>query len=319
MSKEKPQELHDFIQQQSDEMAAEYNDIQEQENENLTNTGGGGGENWAKLLRGWLPSTYEVVTKGRIINRDGRISQQVDVLVLNSAYPKKLMGKDLYLAGGVAAAFACETTLTTAHIARAMQTCTEIKRLYSPRIGTPYRELHAPIVCGLLARSYSWKGEDTVPESDIEQQLLESDGLYVLHPRECLDLLCVADLGTWKVVKVLTPLALASHFNIPISSVLESGFTLQTAYMMAVFANENQGPRLTPVGSFIFDLSRKLAWEDAHLREMAQYYQGTRIENLGSGKPRSWNFSFSEGVMRQVRNHRFNLDDWSEWSVISGF
>ena len=319
MSKEKPQDLYDFIQHQSDEMAAEYENIEQQTTENPTNTGGGGGESWAKLLRGWLPSTYEVVTNGRIINREGRVSRQVDVLVLKNAYPEKLMDRELYLAGGVAAAFECEATLTTAHVARAMRTCIEIKGLYSPRMGTPYRELHAPIVYGLLAHSYSWKGENTVPESNIEAELLETDRLYVQHPRECLDLLCVADLGTWRVVKVLTPLALTAPSGVPITSVLESDFTLQTAYMMAVSANENQGPHLTPIGSFIFDLSRKLAWEDPHLREMAEYYQGMRIENLGSGEPRSWDFSFSEGVTRQLRNHRFNLDDWSEWSVISGF
>lgn len=319
MLEDETQDLYDFMQQCIDEMAAEYDDAQEREAEDPTNTRSRAAESWAKLLRGWLPSTYEVVTNGRIISRDGRISRWVDVLVLKSAYPEKLVNKDVYLAASVAAAFECETTLAAAHIARAVRTCTEIKRLYSTRIGTPYRELHAPVIYGLLARSYSWKGEDTVPASHIEQKFLEADGLYVVHPRECLDLLCVANLGTWRAVKVLAPLLLASHCGIPISSVLETGFTLQTAYMMAESEHENQGEPLTPIGSFIFDLSRKLAWEDVNLRELSQYYQGMRIDNLGSGKPRSWDFSFSESVTRQLLDHRFNLDDWSEWSVISGF
>ena len=300
-------------------MATEYNNIQEQTLEDLTDTEGNGREDWVKLLRGWLPSSYEVVTNGRIISQDGCMSPQVDILVLKSAYPKELMDRDLYVAASVVAAFECEATLTAAHITRAMQTCIEIKSLYSPRMGTPYRELHAPIVYGLLARSYSWKGEDTVPEFNVEQQLLESDGLHISHPHECLDLLCVADLGTWKVAKVLTPLALAIHSDIAISSVLASDFTLQTAYLLAGSTHEDQGPHLAPVGAFIFGLSRKLAWEDPYLREISQYYQDTKIRRLGSGRPRSWDFSFSEGVTRQLRNHRFNFDDWSEWSVISGF
>ena len=67
-------------------------------------------KSWAKLLRGLLPSTYEVVTKGRIISRDGRISREVDVLVLKRGDSQKMLDKNLYLAGCVAAAFDCETT-----------------------------------------------------------------------------------------------------------------------------------------------------------------------------------------------------------------
>ena len=42
------------------------------------------------------------------------------------------------------------------------------------------------------------------------------------------------------------------------------------------------------------------------------------MERLDLGKPRPWNFSFSTAVIRQLRNHRLNFDDWSEWSVASG-
>lgn len=302
----------------SDAARRQGGDIQERPIVNRTDTTNGGGQSWAKLLRGLLPSIYEVVTKGKIISRDGRISREVEVLVLKRASSEKLMDKNLYSADCVAAAFDCKTTLLIEHIMGAVKACTEIKGLYPDRIGTPYRELHAPIIYGVLAHSYSWKGESTKPESDIEKILSASDGAYVLHPRECLDLLCVANLGTWKAVKVLTPLALASQGKTQTCSVLQSGFTLQTAYMMARSAHENRSSHFTPIGSFIFNLSRKLAWEDARLPDMSQYYRGVRMERLGSGKPRPWNFSFSKGVMRQLRNHRLNFSDWSEWSVASG-
>ena len=305
--------------QRSDEATAEGNHVQEQATASLKHTKNGREQSWAKLLRGWLPSTYEVVTKGRIISRDGRISREIDVLVLKCASSKKVLNKNLYFAATVAAAFECKSTLTIGHIVQAMKACTEIKSLYPVRVGTPYRELHAPIIYGVLARSYSWKGGNTVPASNIEQELLTSDGAYVLHPRECLDLLCVANLGTWRTVKVLTPLALVSYCKTSISSVLQSGFTLQTAYMMGMSAYKNQISHVTPIGSFIFYLSRKLAWEDAQLRDMSQYHRGTKMIRLGSGKPRPWNFSFSESVTRRLENHRLNYDDWSEWNVVSGF
>ena len=81
MPQEKTHDLYDFMQQLSDEMAAEYNRIQKRATEDPGTAGDQGEENWAELLRGWLPSTYEVVTKGRIIGQDGRTSPQVDVLV----------------------------------------------------------------------------------------------------------------------------------------------------------------------------------------------------------------------------------------------
>ena len=114
-------------------------------------------------MRGWLPRTYEVVTRGRIIGQDGRTSPQVDVLVLKSIYPEKLLNKKLYLAAGVAAAFECKTTLTAADIEKTVKNCVKIKNLYPAREGTPYKELHAPIVYGLLAHSHSWKGEKSKP------------------------------------------------------------------------------------------------------------------------------------------------------------
>ena len=116
MSQEKTHDLHDFMRQLQDRMAANYKQIQKRASEDPGTAGDQGEKNWANLLRGWLPRTYEVVTKGRILGQDGRASPQVDVLVLKSIYPKQLIeeGEKMYLAAGVAAAFECKTTLTAA-------------------------------------------------------------------------------------------------------------------------------------------------------------------------------------------------------------
>ena len=202
MSEEKSHDLHDFMRQLSQDMAAEYDRIQKRAVEDPGTAGDQGEENWAELLRGWLPRTFEVVTKGRIINADGRTSPQVDILVLKDVYPEKLLNKKLYLAAGVAAAFECKTTLKASHIEKAVKTCAEIKGLYAAREGTPYRELHAPIVYGLLAHSHSWKQPNSTPEENVLQKLRLSDVYFALHPRLGLDLLCVADLGAWVLAKI---------------------------------------------------------------------------------------------------------------------
>ena len=193
-------DLHDFMRQVSSEMSEEYHRIQRRAAEDPGTAGDQGEENWAEL-RGWIPPSYEVVTKGRIISEDGRTSPLIDVVVLKDVYPRKLLSKKLYLAAGVAAAFECKTTLKASHITKATKTSAVIKNLYPTRSGTPYRELHAPILYGLLAHSHSWKGENSTPESNISLRLLASDFAHVSHPRQSLDGLCVADLGTWTSAK----------------------------------------------------------------------------------------------------------------------
>ena len=318
MSEDKPHDLYEFMRQLSDEMAAEYHRIQMRATEDPGTAGDQGEENWAELLRGWLPRTYEVVTKGRIISADGRTSPQIDVLVLKDIYPEKLLTKKLYLAAGVAAAFECKTTLKASHIDEAMDTCVKIKSLYPVREGTPYKELHAPIVYGLLAHSHSWKGPNSTPEANIEQKLLESDYLHVLHPRQGLDLLCVADLATWTLNKgtFLSQLSPRDPNYAPQEA------KAITAYIRHTPDCGSQVGNFTPIGVLISRLLKRLAWEDSALRDLADYYYNTEMAGSGSGKIRSWqpNSIYSAevhsgfGVRGPLAGE---ANTWDEW--FSGF
>ena len=189
--------------QVTQEMAAEYERIRKRATEDPGTAGDEGEENWAGVLREWLPPKYTVVTKGRIINSEGQASGQLDILVLKDSYPPKLRDKKLYLAAGVAAAFECKTTLTAAHVRQAMKTGAEMKNLYPSREGTPYEELHSSVIYGLLAHSHEWKGPNSTPKENIDKALRESDKQYIHHPRDSLDILCVADLASWTISKSL--------------------------------------------------------------------------------------------------------------------
>jgi hypothetical protein len=326
MSQEKTHDLKDFMRQLSDEMAAEYIRIQKRATEDPGTAGDQGEENWAELLRGWLPRTYEVVTKGRIIGQDGRTSPQVDVLVLKSIYPKQLIeeGQKIFLAAGVAAAFECKTTLKAEHIEQAVKTCAEVKNLYPAREGTPYKELHAPIVYGLLAHSHSWKGPNSTPEDNIRQKLLESDRLHVLHPRECVDMLCIADFGTWISGKLT--------FIYPSPSSVSDGSSLnqwrdfqyvlegaaQTTYVRHTRFHDKQTKNFTPIGTLISNLSRRLAWEDVALRDLVDYYQITKIGGVGMGGFRDWPISiYSQDVINRIKSSGLlsKTTTWDEWQI----
>jgi hypothetical protein len=196
MANTAPHALHMFMAQVTDEMASEYERIYARAVEDPGTAGDEGEENWATLLRNWLPPNYHVRTKGRLLSHDGSMSPQIDVLVLKPSYPLKLLEKKVWLADGVAAAFECKTTLTAAHVAASVKTCATFKRLYKPRTGSPQRELRSPLVYGVLAHSHSWKGINSKPLENINNALRRALA-QIDHPRLELDMMCVADLATW--------------------------------------------------------------------------------------------------------------------------
>ena len=301
--------LHHFMNQLSDEMAGSYKDIQEWAPKDPGTAGDQGEVNWAKWLCEWLPPTYQVVTKGQIINHEGKASRQIDVLVLKPFYPKRLHSEKRYFSAGVAAAFECKTTLKASHIDEATQICIGLKNLYPSRTGSPYKELHAPIAYGLLAHSHDWKGENSTPIENIQRQLASSVSSYVSHPRLGLDFLCVADLGTW----ILTKLILT--FPIPPSRFPR--YRVRCAHLPYIPSRDEEANDFTAIGSFYVNLMEWLAWEHPALRDIVDYYRVTGAGGDGDGPvPYRWDFSiFSEAVQNQIKEDCLVEDalSWDEW------
>ncbi|RKU27276.1 hypothetical protein C6499_12085 [Candidatus Poribacteria bacterium] len=319
MSQDKIHDLYDFMNQTQNDISEEYDRIQKRVLKDPSTAGDQGEENWAELLRGWLPRTYQVVTKGRIISQDGRTSPQIDVLVLKSVYPKKLLNKKLYLAAGVAAAFECKITLRAEHIEKAVKTCAEIKNLYPVREGTPYKELYAPIVYGLLAHSHSWKNPNSTPEENITQKLWESDNSFVSHPRLSLDLLCVASLTSWSLISM-------PFTAFPFISKQGNVMTHHTAMSSDDSETQTGIPKqnFTPIGYIISHLWNRLAREDSSLRDLAHYYMKANISGVSSTKNdkiRLWkpDSVYAAEVLSGFGTHGplgGESNYWSEWFSI---
>ena len=128
-------DLVDYMRDAAQTMHNEYERIRKRASEDPGTAGDNGEENWAGVLRDWLPKSYQIVTKGRIMGWDGTCcSPQVDVLVLSPAYPQALISKKEYLEGGVVAAFECKLTLTAKHVMSAVRTAAEIRRLSLSRL-----------------------------------------------------------------------------------------------------------------------------------------------------------------------------------------
>lgn len=311
----------------SQEMSLEYERIQKRATEDPGTAGDQGEENWKELLQDWLPTTCQVVTKGRIISQDGKTSPQVDVLVLKASYPKKLLNKKVYLADGVIAVFECKVTLKAVHITEALKNCIAIKSLFTSRKGSPSKELNAPILYGLLAHSHSWKSDNSTPIQNIENKLMEEDRRLVNHPRNMIDLVCVADLGVWASSKETFLIPNERIERVTFEKIHNrSGRSLvaSTAYIGYTSKFENQVRYFQPIGALIFQLFYKLALENEEFRNLANYYQEVHIGGSGSGRIREWlSDIYSDEVKTKIERHQIGVErittsannPWDEWNM----
>lgn len=311
-------ELFDFMSQITDEMAAEYERIHRRAAGDPGTAGDEGEENWADLMREWLPPIYQVVTKGQILSASGRLSHHVDVLVLRPSYPKKLRNKKKYLAAGVIAAFECKTTLKADHVTSAMERAVEIRSLLPSRNGTPYQELHGPIIYGLLAHSHSWKSEGSRPVDNIERALLEADRSKVTHPSQMLELVCVSDLATWVAMRTAFSGPSSGDWSPTMAQFYGPVGSATSAYVCASRESQGQKASFTPVGTMLASLLYKMAWGDTDLRPLADYFHSAGMWGTADGEMRLWPESiYSDAVRSRVTSTALARGrGWDEWQVL---
>lgn len=310
----KKHDLHDFMMQISNQMQSEYDRIQKSAKEDPGTAGDEGEENWAQILRDWLPSKYEVVTKGQILSAEGKLSPQVDVIVLSPNYPPALRNKKKYLAGGVVAAFECKLTLKKRDIYKTLKNATLIKNLSLPGSGTPYKELMSKPIYGLLAHTSTWKSN---PVESIDGELNKADSEIVTHPREMLDLICVSDTATWAASK--QPLMHPDEESDEYSKLLMNPNGIPTTSYMCHSGGswdvKSHQPYFTPIGIFLAEFLVKLAWKDSDLRDIARYFIGVEFSNSSQGTLRYWDWSiYSSEFQNKLSFDKLkNEITWDEW------
>jgi len=322
-SKDSPtHDLIDFMLARTQEMQQEYIRIQKRVTEDPGTAGDQGEENWASLPRSWLPPTFRVVTKGRILSHEGTASPQVDVLVLHPTYPNHLIDKKLYLAGGVVAAFECKITLKTHHIRDAVANSVAIKKRALSMRGSPYRDLHSSIIFGLLAHSHERKTGGLPPLLKLYEVLYEEDLKQIEHPRHTLDVICVADQGFWNAVKYIhTPHTMGTEFDqSELSRMFERNGVCATGLHLHSQEDNNQIAGFTPIGAMLTELIIKIAWQNPDVRRIADYFRNSRVSGSGIGIMRAWPLTvFSddirEDIMAGSKLRRSLPMEWDEWSA----
>jgi hypothetical protein len=229
------------------EIASEYQRIRSRVKEDPGTAGDQGEENWAAVLREYLPQTYHVRTKGRIVAANGKASRQVDVLVLSPSYPLALLDTKMYVAAGVLAAFECKITLRRKHIDSAVQRAAELSLLVRSD-----QHINRHIIYGLLAHSHALPDKRTTAGRSLTTTLIAADKKHVNDPRESLDLICVADLGMWEIGRRIIPGT--------------KDIIVENAFFRILPEPE------APVGVFITSLLRELGTSDPALGSIASYF-----------------------------------------------
>ncbi|HEX9946634.1 MAG TPA: DUF6602 domain-containing protein [Allosphingosinicella sp.] len=309
--------LHTFLAQVTSEMASEYRRIFAKTAEDPGTAGDEGEENWATLLREWLPPSYHVATKGRLLGADGQMSPQIDVLVLKPFYPPKLREKKVWLANGVAAAFECKTTLRVEHIAASAERCRAFKALFARRSGSPARELRSSLIYGILAHSHAWKAPASKPANNVDEALWQGMA-QAAHPTDLVDLVCIADLGCWSEMAMpYYKAAWRPDATAHLESVFGGTWGPLSSMIKSTLAGDSQRETFQPIGGMLAYLTQRLGWNDPGIRELADYYRLANLWGQGVGQTRHWPKSIlSDDVQRKIEaGHLINGGDWSEWSM----
>ena len=300
----KEHELIDFFRNANEDIDREYKRIRKRTLEDPGTAGDQGEENWAHVLKMWLPPYFQVVTKGRILGDNGETSPQIDVLVLSPEYPKQLIDCKLYLAGGVVAAFECKLTLRKSHIKDLMETSKIITDLALKECGTARKDLKRKIFYGLLAHSHVWKDEKSQPKINIRSAIKEYDSEVIKHPIETPDFICVSDLGTWSSIKLIVPPQenIESYKNLTvISSYGEDDETLNF---------------YTPVGAMVFTLLEYLSWDYPGLRNLVTYMKKLDLEGVKNGNKRIWNADVLSETTINCLVFTKILGEWDENNLV---
>lgn len=158
----------------------------------------------------------------------------------------------------------------------------------------------------MLAHSHSWQGEKSDPVGNVEKALAE--GMHAVeHPRELLDVVCVADLATWWAFKVpwlgppRTPMASWQSLRESLWPYHPAEGCVQTQLNRHDSSlNGQHGDSVNPLMVLMTVLLRRIAWEEPGLRPIASYFEKV-AKPVGGGPTRLWDNSvYSPDVWAQI-------------------
>jgi hypothetical protein len=292
---------HEWLEMVADKMGHEYGRLRADAATpaRIQQVGHGAEATWVQFLTEWLPPGYEVGRRKYILpEADGDGDEfETDIVVFAPSYPTALRVQERVLAAGVAAAFSVKLTADAAGLREAAESAVKLSRGLKPRNGTPRSEMLRPFPFGYLAHSHSWTSPASAPWDNVARNLQLNDETFVQHPRDSLDVVCIADLGMWN--QMYLPYT-------PNGAIPTAGVSASTAMI------GSSGPQ--PVAMLISWLYERLSLTNPALTGLSDGFRLT-TGGQGSGPQRRWPLDavFTADVRSQLHHKAYGGGgpDWA--------
>jgi hypothetical protein len=235
------------------------------------------------------------------------------VLVLKPSYPYGLRSEKYVFSGGVIAAFECKLTLRAENVKRAFQVASEIKRKARIRIGTPYEELNSVPIYGLLAHSHSFRGKH--PSWKLHEIIEKYQTRYANHPRELLDIICVADCATLPLSKHILTGCDLNQQELEELKLLDAPGVVSSMYV--IHDEQASASDVDHTGAIlaglVHELTFRMAFEDVSVRDWADHLSDVGFYG-GIGRPvYCAEEELSAETRRRLHAEGRTDDRWSKW------
>lgn len=311
-------EHHLWLEDVNDEIVAAYERDQEmaQKPDSVQRTGHRVESRWDSVLKEWLPPQYEIgKRKYLLLEIDGgpAVTRETDLVVFRPHYPEKLRAKESVLASGVAAAFSVRRTIGRDDVKDAYESAIALRRGMGIRDANLQSYLIPPVFYGLLGESHDWKSPGSTPKANIRSITNELDQTLVKAPREGLDLLCIADLGTWgRTTAVLPERFIARQGWAPEIMLAFTGGTHAQSLVLSGMRHDYEQTSLSPLTNFIGSLWRMLALNDPTLKPLADGFWITKtVETTGGLSAGAGPYKLANLVPPSIANSYRHAEPWS--------
>ncbi|MCB1256478.1 MAG: hypothetical protein KDB26_05195 [Microthrixaceae bacterium] len=249
--------------------------------------------NWDEVLTDWLPPHYEAGKRKYLMleTEDGApLTKETDLVIFHPHYPTKLRKKHHVLASGVAAAFSIKRTVGRKDMVEAYEDAIALRRGMRLRGWWNLRDhLVPPVFYGLLGQSHEWKAPSSTPDENVRDISIELENGIVTAPREGLDFICIADLGTWtRKTASLPQQFLDKNVRTDPVSGHWMGAVGDDSRVISGLGRDYEQQNLSPLTNFIGALWDKLSTNDPTLKPLADGLRITKTMDtsfsLGSGQ-----------------------------------
>lgn len=241
---------------------------------------------WKRVLEEWLPPGYGVGVRKYITPETNEDEFETDLVVFRPVVPEVVRAQTRIPHGAVAAAFSVRRSADRDGVKDATSRAARLRRsMDRSNLHSDQERIHPAYPVGFLAMGHRWSGSKAAVSERVLDTILDIDHALAEQPSESLDLVCVANVGTWSLKRVP---------EVPVATVrLYSGDEgasrgCPMTFWLDPASGQDRDPPANPVGLLIRELYGAMEAHDRALSEFAYSLRKDVAWPSGSGPLRLW-------------------------------